>query len=203
MSQSPINQTFNGNQFLFSFFKRILKFRLDLSLGHTDSLVVVWPQQLPCGLNCSTACENLAPQTGIKPESLLNARWILNHWTTREVPDSLFWSCYSEGTCVRFSISYFHSFHIEILYRYGWYRYRYRKAILLSLVKIQPENWNLLKTQNNTRVCVPNKCTQKKSFFYLLLLNFLFTVFLYNQLEDMIEENILATTAIFKYFSYP
>ena len=53
----------------FSFFKKIFKFRQDLSLGHIDSLVVVWPQQLPCGLSCSTACENLAPQTGIEPES--------------------------------------------------------------------------------------------------------------------------------------
>lgn len=49
---------------------------------------------------------------------------------------------------------------------------------------------------------MPNKCTHKKVVF-LFTVTFLFTVFLYNQLEDMIAENILATTAIFKYSSYP
>ena len=40
------------------------------------------------GLNCSTACE-IFPDQGLNPVSCI-AKWILNHWITREAPTSHF-----------------------------------------------------------------------------------------------------------------
>ena len=40
------------------------------------------------GLSCSTACE-IFPDQGLNPVSRI-AKWILNHWITREVPTSHF-----------------------------------------------------------------------------------------------------------------
>ena len=43
------------------------------------------------GLSCPVACGILVPQPGIEPASpALIGRWILNHWTTREVPGYMF-----------------------------------------------------------------------------------------------------------------
>ena len=46
-------------------------------IEHTDSLVIA------LRLSCSLGCGILVPQPGIEPMSPI-ARWILNHWTTRE-----------------------------------------------------------------------------------------------------------------------
>ena len=60
-------------------------------------LTFIWlPQVLveACGLSCSKARENLVPLPGIKVISLklklIIARWMLNHWTTWEVPRKSF-----------------------------------------------------------------------------------------------------------------
>ena len=43
-----------------------------------------------CTLSCSTAYGILAPQPGIEPKPSALQGHILNHWTTREVPESLY-----------------------------------------------------------------------------------------------------------------
>ena len=43
-----------------------------------------------CRLSCSLVCGMLVPWPGIKPMPPCIARWILNHWTTREIPLRVF-----------------------------------------------------------------------------------------------------------------
>ena len=76
-----------------------------------NSLVVA------CKLSCSVACAILVSRLGIEPVtpmleggffffSLMDGRWILNHWTTSEVPESSLLNIGSEliATCLIFFI---------------------------------------------------------------------------------------------------
>ena len=55
-----------------------------LSLRHMRSVVVA------CGLSCPVARGILVPRQGIERTHVpCIGRWILNHWTTREVPNTL------------------------------------------------------------------------------------------------------------------
>ena len=60
----------------------------------------------PNGLSGCAECGILVSHPGIKPTSPCIARWILNHWTTREVPRSSFlnicWKNEIEG-CMKLS----------------------------------------------------------------------------------------------------
>ena len=47
--------------------------------------------------SCPLACKILVLQPGIKPTSPCIGRWILNHWTTREVSRMLLNTVYSES----------------------------------------------------------------------------------------------------------
>ena len=79
-----------------------------LSCGTQDLHCITAPglSSHPNGLSGCAARGILVSQPGIKPTSPCTARWILNHWTTREVPRSSFlnicWENEIEG-CVKLS----------------------------------------------------------------------------------------------------
>ena len=85
--QSTGSQRVRLSDFTFTFCKWIAFLRgragtvLGLCYSTWASLVVV------CGLSCPAGCEILVHQ-GLKPRPCIR-RWILNHWTTREVPGLL------------------------------------------------------------------------------------------------------------------
>ena len=49
------------------------------------------------GLSCSEACRILSSQTRDRAHVPSFGRWILNHWTTREVPENIYFSSFVEG----------------------------------------------------------------------------------------------------------
>ena len=49
-----------------------------------------WVSLMAFGLSCPMACEIIVPGSEIEPMSPCIRRWILNCWTTREVPSVLF-----------------------------------------------------------------------------------------------------------------
>ena len=75
----------------------------DTNLFFKILIWLYWVLVVACRLRCSVACEILVLQAGIEPTSPASqeldmtqrvnnsnpciARWVLNHWTTRAVPD--------------------------------------------------------------------------------------------------------------------
>ena len=66
---------------------RIFTVMWDFSLWHTDCLIVACGLSVAaCTLSYSVACGNLSSLTRDQTHLPCTAGWILNHWTTREVP---------------------------------------------------------------------------------------------------------------------
>ena len=80
LSASRLLSTFLVFRFVWVFFFFFFWFAWALQSTTCASLVAV------PGLSCPKACGILVPRTGIEPAFPCIARWILNHWTTRQVP---------------------------------------------------------------------------------------------------------------------
>ena len=77
-------------------------FRVRVSCGGCSCCGVQAPEStgsvlVAHGLSCSEACRILSSQTRDRAHVPSFGRWILNHWTTREVPENIYFSSFVEG----------------------------------------------------------------------------------------------------------